>query len=106
MTPEFYQRWKIESVKTTMAKAGIEPQQWGEPIFIPPGQRRRVTWTARRGGGERIFWGQHSPRSHRIVDLESCLLLRPAIEKALTGLKDYLPRLLTEAWPASFTMRA
>ena len=51
VTPEFYQRWKIESVKTTMAKAGIEPQQWGEPIFIPPGQRRRVTWTARRGGG-------------------------------------------------------
>lgn len=104
VTQQFYRDWKIESVKTTLHKAGVEPLQWGAPVFIPPGQRRRVTWTARRSGG-RIFWGQHSPRSQRIIDLETCLLLRPALETALTGLKDYLPRLLTESWPASFTLQ-
>jgi 23S rRNA (uracil1939-C5)-methyltransferase len=46
VTPEFYREWKIAKVKTALARAGVEPATWGEPVFLEAATRRRTTMTA------------------------------------------------------------
>ena len=90
-----YQAWTIEKVKTALTRAGVESQAWGEPVFIPPGTRRRTTLRALKHAGG-IVMGYNEPGSSQIIDIERCLVVEPALEAKMLALRPYLARLLPE----------
>jgi 23S rRNA (uracil1939-C5)-methyltransferase len=63
-------------------KAEIEPT-----IIAPPYSRRRAVFSAHRTGGD-IAIGFHGRRSHRIVPISDCAVIRPALQAILPGLRD------------------
>jgi 23S rRNA (uracil1939-C5)-methyltransferase len=63
-------------------KAEIEPT-----IIAPPHSRRRAVFSAHRTGGD-IAIGFHGRRSHRIVPISDCAVIRPALQAILPGLRD------------------
>lgn len=104
VTPEFYRDWKIAKVKTALARAGVEPATWGEPIFLPAATRRRTTMTAiktNRG----VTLGYNEGRSHNVLNIERCLVLAPAIEEKMQALRPYLLRILGEAKTCDITLQ-
>ena len=56
--------------------------------------RRRAVWQFRLGEG-RLLLGYSVRRGNRIIDAASCLLLEPALQNVMDGLRRELPTLLT-----------
>lgn len=89
-----YVEWKIRAVSTALESAGLntdclEPmQRTGEQT------RRRAVWQFRLGEG-RLLLGYAVRRGNRIIDATSCLLLEPALQNVMDGLRRELPGLLT-----------
>ena len=90
-----YQAWKENAVHQMLTKAGVEPETWLPPVFIPNATRRRVTFAAIKKD-KVVTLGLNQLRSHQIEDLTVCLLLTPALENVRANLKPYLLRLLPE----------
>ena len=42
----FYRDWKIGTVRTALARQGLAPETWLDPVFLPPATRRRATFAA------------------------------------------------------------
>lgn len=95
IAPEFYRDFKTGLVRDALSRVKIEPETWENPVFIPPGTRRRVNFAALMTKG-RIDLGFHQQRSHAIVDVDSCLLLTPGLNDLRGILKSELPHLLPE----------
>ncbi|MDR3526150.1 MAG: hypothetical protein P4L57_02650 [Rhizomicrobium sp.] len=62
-------------------------------VAVPPATRRRATMKATLKDGI-VLLGFHAARSHDIVDLEECLVLRPALTAILPGLRAMLAEML------------
>ncbi len=90
-----YMDWKENSVHEMLTKAGVEPETWLPPVFIPSGTRRRITFAAFKKD-KVVTLGLNQARSHTIEDLTICLLITPTLEKIRANLKPYLLRLLPE----------
>jgi 23S rRNA (uracil1939-C5)-methyltransferase len=85
MRPDLYARWKRGIVVEAFRQRGLEPEI--APLAPAPLQsRRRAVLTARRDG-ERIVLGYHRRRSHELLELEECPVLRPEISAGLAGLR-------------------
>jgi len=87
-----YAQAKREWVIAALARQGIKTEV--DPLVpVAPGRRRRATFAAmRRGSG--VLIGFHRARSHEIVEVPRCLVVRPRLIKALAAIKDILvPRL-------------
>jgi len=56
-------------------------------IVVPPASRRRATFSATREGDD-IAIGYHAARSHTVIAIAACPILRPAIVAALPALHD------------------
>lgn len=89
MADVFYERWKATRLVDALARSRlieggvlIEP-----PIRVPLHSRRRAVLTARREDG-RMRLGFHGHRSHRLVDIESCVVMSPAILSAIPPLRE------------------
>lgn len=83
---EPYLAWKIERLRTTLARQHIETE------FLPayatePGTRRRVTLHARRGSREAARLGYKARKSWDLVDIAVCPISDPAIQAAIPALK-------------------
>ena len=79
--PALYAAWKEKNLRDTLVQAGITLSP--EPMQHAHGEgRRRVTLHARRESG---MWhtGFMARRSHQLVAIKSCLLLVPALAKAV-----------------------
>jgi 23S rRNA (uracil1939-C5)-methyltransferase len=90
---EAYRGWKLERPKALLARAGLAPGEWKETIYIPAGTRRRATLAAWQQNG-RLQLGYHRARSHDVADIESCLMLTPALRAAAQGMRPHLAALL------------
>jgi 23S rRNA (uracil1939-C5)-methyltransferase len=88
-TVEFYRRWKVEIVRDALRKKGLSPRIWREPVFLPPGARRRATFNAFKKKN-RVTLGYFRRRSHHVTEIRSCLIADPAI----MALRDKLVNLL------------
>ena len=95
VSTDFYHDWKIEKVKTALARVGLEPQVWEEPVFLPASTRRRTTMGAFKNGRD-IRMGYNEPRSHNLLDIKACLILEPGLDAKAQALRAYLPRILPE----------
>ncbi len=82
-----YRAFKEDLFRTALAAAGLDPGAF--PVdwrAVPPASRRRVTFTVRRERGGRTVLGFAEARSHRLVPVEGCLVLSPALAAALPAL--------------------
>jgi 23S rRNA (uracil1939-C5)-methyltransferase len=80
-TPK-YRDWKRELVTTALARAGLEAPV-GELIDAHGEGRRRATFHARRGPGDVIEVGFSALRAHRLVAIDRCPVLAPALDGAI-----------------------
>lgn len=83
--PAPYASFKRELILRSLKARGLEADV-AETWVTPAGSRRRATFAARRMGKE-IVIGFHARRSHEVVALSECPVLRPAIVSALPALR-------------------
>lgn len=79
---ERYRAWKRELVVSALRRAGIDAPV-DELIDAHGEGRRRATFHARRGGHDILQVGYAAAASHRIVPIDRCPILAPAMSGAL-----------------------
>ncbi|WP_321449210.1 class I SAM-dependent RNA methyltransferase [uncultured Cohaesibacter sp.] len=105
MAPEAYGAWKQDLVRDALASRGFEDLAINPLVATKPGERRRAVLTARLIG-RRLLFGYHEARSTRVVDVDHCPLLVPALNALLPKLADYLPLFMTKKKEARITLLA
>ena len=83
---DFYLGWKRDLVIEALARVGLKEARVNEVVRIEPATRRRASFAVKRTGDGAVF-GFNARASHRIVEIVSCGILRPALFDALPGLK-------------------
>ena len=87
---EAYRAYLVSRIETAMAQHGLTTDI-REPHLSPPNSRRRATLRA-LNTGRAVAVGFNAEKSHRIVDMRECHVLRPE----LFALVDPLRRMLGE----------
>jgi 23S rRNA (uracil1939-C5)-methyltransferase len=98
-----YGAWKRGLVAQALAQRGLHEVAVAALVRVAPGTRRRATLAAARDGAN-VVLGFHGRESHRVVDLESCLVLTPALTVLLPALRGALAPLLTPREVAVLTL--
>lgn len=88
-----YHAWKEAQVRRALGQRGLPEEIVAPLVAIPPGTRRRTTLRLENAGG-RALLGYRERRSHRIVDVEDCLLLTPGLRRFLAPLRAQMQSLL------------
>lgn len=92
LAPEPYAAFKHRRVADALAAERLEAPV--DPIvLLPPGTRRRATFTARRTDGGTAL-GYNTRGSHRLVAVEECPVLEPVLVAALPRLNRLAARLV------------
>lgn len=88
--------WKLGRLEAALAKAGIAGYELRHAVRVGPGERRRATFAAARGArtSAPVLLGFAEERSHAVVDLETCLVVEPAIVALLPALRALLGEIL------------
>lgn len=88
--------WKLGRLTAALAKAGIAGYELQRAVRVGPGERRRATFAAARGARKSapVLLGFAGERSHAVVDLETCLVVDPAIVTLLPALRALLAGIL------------
>jgi len=94
-----YRAWKRDRLVTALTRQGLDPAAVGDLVPGVPAARRRAVFAARRIG-RRVVLGFNEAASHRIVDLDTCAVLDPAIVERLPALRDALVAVLADGEPA------
>ena len=89
---EDYQKHKEEAFRRVMAGLKKQPEQYGNPVFIPDGTRRRASLAFRRHKGKLVL-GFNMRKSAEIVDIQKCCLLTPQLNAVLPEVRDLLAEL-------------
>lgn len=92
---EFYRTWKADSVRDALEKKGLRHHTWLDPIFLPPGTRRRATFAAFKKNNV-VTLGYYKRRTHMVTDIQSCLIADPAIMGLRRSLTTALMPILQE----------
>ena len=98
-----YGDWKRDLVRQALAQRGLHEVPIAALVRIAPGTRRRATLAATRDGGK-VVLGFHGRESHRVVDLETCLVLTPGLTALLPALRAALVPLLAAREVAALTL--
>jgi 23S rRNA (uracil1939-C5)-methyltransferase len=85
MSDPLYTTWKRDFLVSALRQRGLEPAV-APLVRVPPGTRRRAVFTSRRDGDE-VQLGYLAHRSHALVDITECTVLRPEIVAALGALR-------------------
>ena len=93
MAPAPYAAFKRDLIIRALKARGLETDV-AETWVTPPASRRRAAFAAKRTG-KAITLGFHGRRSHELIVLEECPVLRPAFVAAIPKLKDILALLIT-----------
>lgn len=95
---DFYRAWKIGVVRAALEREGLTPEAWLPPVFLPPGQRRRVTFAAVKRK-HNVQFGFFQRRTHNVTEITACLVADPAIMGLRKQLASRLPAILQEGKP-------
>lgn len=104
ISDDVYRSWKTDLVYNALEQRNVVVEQVLDPVFVPAGSRRRTNWVALAQGGE-LKLGYHQQRSHKIADVDECLILTPELNKRKEAIKPYLKRLLRDSKRASIFMQ-
>ncbi len=106
-----YGEWKQGLVSQALAQRGLHDVAVAPLVRVAPGTRRRATLAAMGaaiGAGTRdganVVLGFHGRESHRVVDLETCLVLTPGLVSLLPALRGALAALLAPREAAALTL--
>jgi 23S rRNA (uracil1939-C5)-methyltransferase len=89
---EAYRGYLVSRVETALAQHGLTAEI-RDPHLSPPNSRRRATLRALRVGKSALV-GFNAEKSHRIVDMRECHILRPELFGLVAPLRELLDRLL------------
>jgi 23S rRNA (uracil1939-C5)-methyltransferase len=89
---EAYRGYLVSRVETALAQHGLETEI-REPHLSPPKSRRRATLRALKVGKGAVV-GFNAEKSHRIVDMRECHILRPELFALVDPLRKLLGGLL------------
>lgn len=92
---EAYGSWKTGLLRQALERRALEPEQLRPLVRVPPGRRRRAVLSA-LCTAKGLLLGYHERESHRLVDIDACLLLTPELTDLLAALRDLLLSLLSE----------
>ena len=96
LAPSPYRDFKSELIRTALRHRGLDNAAGSavaEPVVTPPRSRRRVGLSA-VGTYAGAVLGFQQRRSHRVVDLQDCVIAVPAITAALPALRRALGDIL------------
>lgn len=86
VTDDFVARWKRQQIADALKRQGVSTDV-RPTLTCPPGTRRRAAFTLERAPvGGVVQAGFRARLSHRLIALEECHVLDPAILRVLPGL--------------------
>lgn len=83
---EPYAAWKSGLIARALSQSGVIAPGFEPALAGLPRERRRADFILRRQG-KRVLAGFQERGSHRVVDVESCLVIAPRIEALLSPLR-------------------
>lgn len=100
-----YADWKRDLVVQALERRGFDPALVAPLVRTGPAGRRRAELAAfRLPTGNRVILGFHARASRRIVDVETCLILRPALLALLPALRQSLQDVLPKRGTADILL--
>lgn len=87
--PQAHGAWKRDLLVTHLARHGFADAVIDPLIQVPAGTRRRATFAFHRSKSATIL-GFNGRASHTVIDIESCLLLNPAVATLIQPLRRML----------------
>ena len=97
---DFYREWKTGIVRDALRAKRLNPAVWREPVFLPAGGRRRITFTAEKQG-DTVTLGYSRRRQRQVVAIDICLIADPAIMALRPKLAPLLAPILQDGKPAT-----
>ena len=96
-----YAEAKESQIAAALRQHGLAAGVIAPLLRLPPGTRRRARFALEhpRAGGAAPLAGFHARASHRIVDMQECAVLHPALLALAGALRRLVPRL----WPRGST---
>lgn len=95
---EAYRGYLVSRIQTALAQHGLATKI-RTPHLSPPRSRRRATLRALKVGREAVV-GFNAEKSHRIIDMRECHILRPELFALVAPLRLLLANLLKPKRPA------
>jgi 23S rRNA (uracil1939-C5)-methyltransferase len=82
-----YLAWKVEQVRRTLSREGVETE-FAPAFAAAPGTRRRVALHARKLGRDAVALGYKARRSWKLVEIEQCPIADPRLVAAFPALRQ------------------
>lgn len=92
-----YRGWKRDKLAAALARREIHDVPIGDLVAVPDTSRRRAEFIARRVK-DKVLMGFHEAQSRKIVDLETCLVLKPELFALLPVLRAMMLPVLGDGW--------
>ncbi|MFN4165908.1 MAG: class I SAM-dependent RNA methyltransferase, partial [Ferrovibrio sp.] len=92
-----YNAWKRDKLAAALARRDFTDPPVADLVAVPAQSRRRAEFIVRRVK-DRVLLGFHEAASRKIVDLEDCTVLRPALLAPLPALRAALIEVLGDGW--------
>lgn len=96
---DVYTGWKSELIAKALAQRGVKAPRFEAPVTCEPGERRRADIVLRRQG-KRVHAGFHERASQNVVDVGTCVVVRPAIDAAIPRLRAAMASILRDGTSA------
>jgi 23S rRNA (uracil1939-C5)-methyltransferase len=94
-----YTAWKVELIQRALTQRGVDVPRFEPPLVGAPGERRRADFVLRRQG-RHVLAGFHERASPRIVDVGTCVVVRPGLNALLEPLRATLAMVLPDGGAA------
>jgi len=92
LADDAYAAWKQEMVVSAVKRAGLNPDLVAPMIRTAADGRRRAEFAAfrPRAKNAKTYFGFHARASNLVVNLDTCLIVRPVIAAMIPKLRDVL----------------
>lgn len=92
-----YRAWKRDKLVAALQRRDFENPPVEDLVAVPDASRRRAEFIVRRVK-DKVLAGFHEAQTRKIVDLETCLVLRPALVAVLPQLRALMLPVLGDGW--------
>jgi 23S rRNA (uracil1939-C5)-methyltransferase len=92
-----YRIWKRDRLVAALLRRDFVDPPVEDLVAVPDQSRRRAEFIVRRVK-DKVLAGFHEAQTRKIVDLDTCLVLRPALVAALPALRQLMLPVLGDGW--------